>query len=170
MPKNVRNYHQRKVQKGMVRWPQCDHHSVCFDGNLSQGPAIVFGFTAPLMWSSEEDRWTIAEVGVHYQYDSWHIWILTDFTPDDYSHLHQRLHMSMTAFISFLFHVKPAMGSHSKHHFGLWAFGSSQPLPTSRPFNGLWPFIILCIMSLIMDSTYVAKAGKTQHFPGRQNV
>ena len=32
----------------MVRWPQCDPHSVCFDGNLSQGPAIVFGFTAPL--------------------------------------------------------------------------------------------------------------------------
>ena len=50
-----------------------------FDGNLSRGPAIVFGFTAPLMWSSEQDRWTIAEVGVHNQYDSWHIWILTRF-------------------------------------------------------------------------------------------
>lgn len=104
----------------MVRWPQCDHHSVWFDGSLSQGPAFVFGVTAPLMLSSKQDRWTIAEVGVHYQYDSWHFWILIYFTPDDYSHLHQRLPMSMTAFISFPFHVKPAMGSHSKHHFGLW--------------------------------------------------
>lgn len=29
------------------------------------------------MLSSEQDRWTIAEVGVHNQYDSWHIWIHT---------------------------------------------------------------------------------------------
>lgn len=137
MPKNVRNYHQSKVQKGMVRWPQCDHHSVWFDGNLSQGPAIVFGFTAPLMLSTKPDWWTIAEIGVHNQYDSRHIWILIYFTPDDYSHLHQRLHMSMTAFISFPFHVS-SNGKSLQASSGLWlkpTFAHQPPFQRSLTFH-----------------------------------
>ena len=38
------------------------------------------------------------------------------------------------------------------------AFVSSPPF-AHKLLDGLWPFIFLCIMSLIMDSTYVAKAG-----------